>query len=76
MRTPVATRLSPRARWRGLPLQDVTLTGGFRPLQTGAGVEPQGGQLTAIPYFAWANRQPGPMRVWIPLRQTAPAPPG
>ena len=48
----------------------------FRPLQTGAGVEPQGVQLTAIPYFAWANRQPGPMRVWIPLRQTAPAPPG
>jgi uncharacterized protein len=23
--------------------------------------------LTAIPYFAWANRGPGPMRVWIPL---------
>jgi DUF1680 family protein len=22
--------------------------------------------LTAIPYFAWANRGPGPMRVWIP----------
>jgi uncharacterized protein len=48
----------------------------FRPLQTGAGVQPRGVQLTAIPYFAWANRQPGPMRVWIPLRQTAPVPPG
>jgi len=23
-------------------------------------------ELTAIPYFAWANRQPGAMRVWIP----------
>jgi DUF1680 family protein len=23
--------------------------------------------LTAIPYYAWANRTPGPMRVWIPL---------
>jgi uncharacterized protein len=23
--------------------------------------------LTAIPYFAWANRGPGSMRVWIPL---------
>jgi DUF1680 family protein len=23
--------------------------------------------LTAIPYFAWANRGPGPMRVWLPL---------
>ena len=22
--------------------------------------------LTAIPYFAWANRVPGAMRVWIP----------
>lgn len=22
--------------------------------------------LTAIPYYLWANRQPGPMRVWIP----------
>jgi DUF1680 family protein len=23
-------------------------------------------QLTAVPYYAWANRQPGAMRVWIP----------
>jgi hypothetical protein len=23
--------------------------------------------LTAIPYFAWANRGPGAMRVWIPI---------
>jgi len=22
--------------------------------------------LTAVPYYAWANRGPGPMRVWIP----------
>jgi DUF1680 family protein len=22
--------------------------------------------LTAIPYYAWANREPGAMRVWIP----------
>ncbi|WP_405577542.1 glycoside hydrolase family 127 protein [Streptomyces sp. NBC_01190] len=22
--------------------------------------------LTAVPYYAWANRQDGPMRVWIP----------
>lgn len=26
-------------------------------------------KLTAVPYFAWANRGAGPMRVWIP-RQT------
>jgi hypothetical protein len=43
----------------------------FRPLQPGAGSAPQRLQLTARPYFAWANRQPGPMRVWIPLRQSA-----
>lgn len=29
-----------------------------------AGVEPV--TLTAIPYFAWANRGVGPMRVWLP----------
>jgi DUF1680 family protein len=23
-------------------------------------------RLTAIPYYAWANRTPGPMTVWIP----------
>jgi DUF1680 family protein len=22
--------------------------------------------ITAIPYYAWANRDPGPMQVWIP----------
>jgi uncharacterized protein len=24
-------------------------------------------RLTAIPYFRWANKGPGPMRVWIPI---------
>lgn len=23
--------------------------------------------VTAIPYFLWGNREPGPMRVWLPL---------
>jgi DUF1680 family protein len=23
--------------------------------------------LVAVPYFAWGNRAPGPMRVWVPL---------
>jgi DUF1680 family protein len=33
-----------------------------------------GGQaLTAIPYFAWANREPAAMQVWT---RTSPAPPG
>jgi DUF1680 family protein len=26
--------------------------------------------LTAIPYFLWCNRTPGPMRVWIPVCPT------
>ncbi|MFL6119161.1 glycoside hydrolase family 127 protein [Actinophytocola sp.] len=32
-------------------------------------VEPTGEpvELTAIPYFLWGNRTPGPMRVWIPV---------
>lgn len=24
-------------------------------------------RLSAVPYHAWANRRPGPMRVWVPL---------
>lgn len=28
--------------------------------------EPEPIELTAIPYYRWANRAPGPMRVWIP----------
>ncbi len=27
-------------------------------------------ELTAIPYFLWGNRAPGPMRVWIPVATT------
>jgi len=26
--------------------------------------------LTAIPYYAWANREPGEMAVWIPRTET------
>jgi DUF1680 family protein len=25
-------------------------------------------KVTAIPYYAWANRDPGPMRVWLRSR--------
>jgi DUF1680 family protein len=38
------------------------------------GVTRQGGKevdLTFIPYYAWANRLPGPMEVWIPYTATA-----
>jgi uncharacterized protein len=36
----------------------------YRPLGAPAARRPAA--LTAIPYYAWANREPGAMRVWIP----------
>jgi DUF1680 family protein len=30
--------------------------------------------VTAIPYFAWANRGPGEMAVWLPFEGGAPPP--
>ncbi len=27
-------------------------------------------ELTAIPYYAWDNREPGPMKVWLPVAPT------
>jgi hypothetical protein len=30
--------------------------------------------LTAVPYYAWDNRAPGEMRVWLPTAPPAPAP--
>jgi DUF1680 family protein len=39
----------------------------YRPAET-ADAPPTGEplELTAIPYYAWANRQDGSMRVWLP----------
>ncbi|MGI5379080.1 hypothetical protein ACQEV2_33505 [Streptomyces sp. CA-251387] len=46
------------------PLSLEPFTGSVR-----AGVPRRGGadavRPTAVPYYAWANRRPGPMRVWI-----------
>ena len=39
----------------------------YRPLRPSDGVG-QPVEVTAIPYFAWANREPGAMRVWIPTK--------
>jgi DUF1680 family protein len=39
-----------------------------------AAVDYQRTTLTAIHYFAWANRTPGPMRVWIPTSLATPQP--
>jgi DUF1680 family protein len=37
-------------------------------LYRGQGPELKPCLLTAIPYYAWDNRRPGQMRVWLPLR--------
>lgn len=39
-----------------VPDLDLDATDALRPVE-----------ITAIPYFAWANREPGPMRVFLPL---------
>jgi DUF1680 family protein len=38
----------------------------FLPYSSNVDNPPEPATLTAIPYFAWANRGQGPMRVWIP----------
>lgn len=57
----------------GLRFEDLTLPHGTR--VTGVTVVTADGRtrgaedvvpLTAVPYYAWANRRPGAMRVWIP----------
>ncbi|MGA8113296.1 MAG: beta-L-arabinofuranosidase domain-containing protein [Actinocatenispora sp.] len=67
-------------RWRPDLLGGVTvveLTGRHHRRRTGSGdwpyppagaARPSGEpvSLTAVPYYAWANREPGAMRVWVP----------
>jgi DUF1680 family protein len=48
----------------GWPYRDL---GPARPIGSGELIA-----LVAVPYFAWANRTPGPMRVWIPGAPSAP----
>ncbi len=38
----------------------------YRPLGSAPPAARRPIALTAIPYYAWANREPGAMRVWIP----------
>jgi hypothetical protein len=38
----------------------------YRPIGAAPAAARRSVQLTAIPYYAWANREPGAMRVWIP----------
>jgi DUF1680 family protein len=39
----------------------------YRPLAAAPNGDGQPVQLTAIPYYAWANRGANAMRVWTPL---------
>ena len=45
----------------------VSMLGGVTPLKV-SGTDEQGNsvELTAIPYYSWANRSKGAMRVWLP----------
>lgn len=40
----------------------------YRPVGAARAGAKRGATLTAVPYYAWANRGPGSMRVWIPRR--------
>ena len=39
----------------------------YAPADEAETTEGESTTITAIPYFAWANRAPGPMRVWLPV---------
>jgi len=38
----------------------------YRPVARGGAAPRRRTALTAVPYYAWANRGPGAMRIWIP----------
>jgi DUF1680 family protein len=38
-----------------------------------SGIRPGTTTLTAVPYYAWANREPGAMRVWLKTGSLSPA---
>lgn len=52
---------------RDAELVEVTVTSGPLDGVPGVRIPVEGGEATAIPYFLWANREVGPMRVWIPV---------
>lgn len=47
-----------RSAWEGLL---------YRPFAAGVPSPKQPVELTAVPVYAWANRGPGAMKIWIPL---------
>jgi hypothetical protein len=55
-----------RSSWEGLL---------YRSLPVAGAASGQAVDLVAIPYYAWANRGPSPMRVWIPAETPWSSPP-
>jgi len=47
----------------------------YRPVRNRGDLPRRPVRLTAVPYHVWANRGPGAMRVWIPIRRPETAPP-
>jgi DUF1680 family protein len=61
LRGPAAV-VAPGEGWEGRLYRGAVQAGGTTGTQARI-------DLTAIPYYAWANRQPGPMQVWLRMEQ-------
>ena len=48
-----------------VPVDRPDLLGRVTVLQGAAAGRDAGAELTAIPFYAWSNREPTPMAVWI-----------
>lgn len=57
-----------RAQGAVVPGPDAEATTPYGPATTPPPAPVRDVTLTAIPYYAWANRGPQPMRVWVPTR--------
>jgi DUF1680 family protein len=57
-----------RAHGAVVPGPDAGATTPYGPATTTSAGPVRDVTLTAIPYYAWANRGPQPMRVWVPTR--------
>lgn len=51
----------------GARLEDLDGWGGALYRPAGAETPTRAATVTAIPYYAWANREPGPMTVWVKM---------
>ena len=53
---------------QGLLVHDATDGGLYYPVEDSAKVTESPATLRLIPYYAWANRAPSPMQVWVPYQ--------